>query len=291
MLVIHLGPIPPQTTMTIPSASASDHYQRTDLAGAILAGLRAAGKDPAALAPTDLAPVDQFHIGARDATLALLGLAQLPAGLEVLDVGGGLGGAARTLATETGARVTVLDLTPEYVRTGALLTERTGLASQVRFRQGDATQMPFPDGSFDAVWTQHSSMNIADKEALYREAYRVLRPGGKLALHEIMAGPQPQPYFPEPWATDPAHSHLRPPAEVRALLQRAGFRELAWKDLTAEARAWWRRRMEAAAAHKAPPPLGIHLLLGPAAPTIMGNLMRSLDEDRVSVIQGVFERA
>ncbi len=275
--------------------SVSDHYTRPDLADAIWAGLRATGKDLAALTPADLSPIDQFHIGGREATQALLKLAQLKTGLDVLDIGGGLGGAARTLALEAGARVTVLDLTEEFVRVGRLLTERTGLAGQVSFRHGIATQMPFPYTSFDAVWTQHSSMNIADKEALYREAYRVLRPGGKLALHEIMAGPQQPVPFPQPWASHPGISYLRPPADIRDLLARTGFRELAWNDVTPAARAWWQARVEAAAAAQAagqpaPPPLGIHLLLGPAAPTIVGNLRRGLDEARVAVIQAVFER-
>jgi ubiquinone/menaquinone biosynthesis C-methylase UbiE len=270
--------------------SVSDHYTRSDLAGAIFAGLQTSGKNPASPSPADLTPIDQFHIGGRDSTLAMLKLAQLQPGMEVLDIGGGIGGAARTLALETGAHVTVLDLTEDFIRVGALLTERTGLADRVSFRHGDATQMPFPDASFDAVWTQHSSMNIADKESLYREAWRVLRHGGRLALHEIMAGPQQPVPFPQPWASHPAISDLRAPADIRDLLQRTGFRELAWHDITADARAWWRGRVEAAAAQPGPPPLGIHLLLGPAAPTIVGNLMRSLDEDRVAVIQAVFER-
>ena len=106
--------------------------------------MRAAGKDPDRLAPEDLAPVDQFHIGGRDATLELAKLAGLAPGLEVLDVGGGLGGPARTLAAEFGARVTVLDLTEEYCRVGEELTRRTGLADRVHFRHGDALASPSP---------------------------------------------------------------------------------------------------------------------------------------------------
>ncbi len=274
--------------MPTPSPSISEHYTRADLAGTIFAGLRAAGKDPATLTPVDLTQVDQFHIGARESTLALLRLAQLEPGQQVLDVGGGLGGPARTLALEAGVDVTVLDLTEAFVTTGALLTERTGLADRVRFRQGDATQLPFPDASFDAVWTQHSTMNIADKDSHYREAQRVLRPGGKLVFHEIMAGAEQPVYFPVPWASRPGISFLSTPAEVRALLRRLGWRERAWHDVTAAARDWWReRRMPAL--QSAPPPLGLHLLLGPDTRAMVSNLMRNLDEDRVAVVQAVLE--
>jgi SAM-dependent methyltransferase len=145
------------------------HYGGRDLAASILAGLRAAGKDVERLSPDDLAAVDQFHLRGKEATLELAHLAGLTSGLQVLDVGGGLGGPARTLAAEFDCGITVLDLTEDYCRVGELLTSRTGLSTRVRFQTGNALKMPFPPERFDLVWTQHSSMNIADKEELYAE--------------------------------------------------------------------------------------------------------------------------
>ena len=172
--------------------------------------LRANGKDPAALTIEDLAPIDQLHARGSEATLELARLAGITAGMRVLDVGGGLGGPARTLASAFGCSVEVLDLTEEFCRAGEMLTARTGLADLVCFRQGNALKMPYPGAGFDVAWTQHSSMNIADKERLYAEIQRVLRPGGRLALHEILAGPVSPIHFPVPWARDPDLSHLRP---------------------------------------------------------------------------------
>jgi 2-polyprenyl-3-methyl-5-hydroxy-6-metoxy-1,4-benzoquinol methylase len=80
-----------------------------------------------------------------------LQLAGLGHGERVLDVGGGIGGPARTLAG-AGFSVTVLDLTEEFCRTGAALTERVGLASRVTFHHGNAlacrstTQRSSPPG-------------------------------------------------------------------------------------------------------------------------------------------------
>jgi SAM-dependent methyltransferase len=266
------------------------HYGRAGLGDAILGGVRAAGKDPDRLVPEDLAAVDQFHIGGRDATLGLAKLAGLAPGLEVLDVGGGLGGPARTLARDFGSRVTVLDLTEEYCRAGEELTRRTGLADRVRFRHGDALAAPFPDASFDVVWTQHSSMNIEDKERLYESTRRVLRPGGRLALHEVMAGPGGGVQFPVPWSPDGAFSFLRPPDAIRGLLARLGFRETAWVDVSAGAIAFVRERAAAARGAAAPPPLGLHLLLGPAAGPMFANMLRNLEERRIVVIQAVWLR-
>ena len=290
------APNVPEREEAVVSAAYDDrlvirHYDRDDLGEAILAGLRAAGKDPDGLTPGDLAPVDQFHIGGRDATLDLTRLAGLRRGTEVLDVGGGLGGPARTLASEFDARVTVLDLSDAYCRTGELLTERTNLSERVSFRHGNALDLPFADASFDVVWTQHSSMNIADRERLYAGFQRVLRPGGRYAFHEVMAGPNQPLHFPVPWARQPEISFLRPAVEVRALVAAAGLRELAWVDLTDASIAFWRERLAAAAGQPGPPPLGMHLLLGADAPAMFRNTLRNLEEGRVEVVQGVFERA
>jgi ubiquinone/menaquinone biosynthesis C-methylase UbiE len=266
------------------------NYTPGNLAEKILAGLRAAGKDPDALTPEDLAPVDQFHLGGTRATRELMQRAGIARGMRVLDVGGGLGGPARTLAAETDCTVTVLDLTEEYCAVGEMLTARTGLNDRVTFRHGNALDMPFPDGAFDAVWTQHSTMNIEDKERLYQEIYRVLRPGGRLAMHEIMAGPVQPIYYPVPWARDATISFLRPPEAVRTLLAATGFTEIAWADISAPALVAFQTAV-ARAAHATGdgPPLGINLLLDNFAAR-RTNQVRNLAENRVAVIQGVFEQ-
>ena len=270
--------------------AAGSHYARPGLGAAILAGLRAAGKDPEAPEPDDLAPVDQFHIRGKDATLELARVAGLQAGMEVLDVGGGLGGPARTLARGLGCRVVVLDLTEEYCRVGEELTRRTGLGDRVSFQHSDALALPFADGRFDVVWTQHSSMNVDDKERLYGGIRRVLRPGGRLALHEIMAGAGGPLHFPVPWAREPAWSFLRAPEAVRGLLGDLGFRELCWLDVTAPSLEWFRRRVAATQAAASLPPLGLHLLLGEDFGAMFRNQVRNLAEGRIVVIEAVFER-
>src|SRR5712692_8321994 len=92
----------------------SEHWGREELAQAILD----------ALSIDDLAPTDQFHGGGKPATVRLASLAGLPPGARVLDVGGGLGGPARTLAVEFACLVTVVDLTESYVRAAEALTAR-----------------------------------------------------------------------------------------------------------------------------------------------------------------------
>jgi len=269
--------------------AVSAHYTSGNLEEKIIAGLRAAGKDPDALALDDLTPVDQFHLGGKPATLQLIERAGFRPGMHVLDVGGGLGGPARTLAVEAGCIVTVLDLSEEFCRVGAMLTARTGLTDAVTFQHGSALAMPFADEEFDAVWTQHATMNIAEKERLYKEIHRVLRPGGRLAMHDAMAGPVQPIHFPVPWARDPTISFLRSPEAIRTLLTEIGFRVVEWVDERETIVAALQRQVSIMTLN-GPLPLGIQLLVGTEFPTMLKNVGRNLQEDRLTIIQGVFER-
>ena len=201
-------------------------YTRVDLGTAILAAVRERGGDPDRPTFEDLAPFDHFHNGGRPATLALLGLADPPCGARVLDVGGGLGGPARTLARDLGCRVTVLDATPAFCEAGILLTARTGLADRVAFRHGSALALPFADGAFDLVWMQNVGMHIADKGRLYAEIARVLRPGGRLALQDLLAGAARPARYPTPWAATAGENFLPTAEELGDALATAGLREI-----------------------------------------------------------------
>ncbi|MGH7403918.1 MAG: SAM-dependent methyltransferase, partial [Candidatus Rokuibacteriota bacterium] len=114
------------------------YWGRENLAEAILAALVARGTDLDALTPDALAPVDQFHGGGKPVTVRLARLAGAGPGTRVLDVGGGFGGPARTLAVEFGFLVTVVDLTESYVRAARMLTARMGLDDRVSHQVGNA---------------------------------------------------------------------------------------------------------------------------------------------------------
>src|SRR3546814_299090 len=176
-----------------------------------------------------------------------------------------------------------------YCQTAQELSQRVRLEGQTRFLCADALHLPFAAAAFDLVWTQHAAMNIADKARLYREVARVLKPGGRFGLYDIMAGPAGEPHFPVPWAGTAEWNHLVAPEAVREAILATGLRQRHWRDLTAEAKAWSEKA--AAAQHAAGAPSGQALILGPGFPAMIDNLRRSLLEDRLAVAQAVFEKA
>ena len=272
----------------MPDNPVEIHYTRTDLGNAILAALKAAGKDIDRLTPDDLAPVDEFHGGQRPATVRLAELVGFGGTERVLDVGSGLGGPSRYLAWHYGCRVSGDDLTAEFVRVAEMLTRLTGLVGRVDYRQGNALDLPFEDMSFDVVWSQTAAMNNADRDRLYREMHRVLKPGGKLALQEVAAGPGGPPHYPVQWAREPSISFLYSQETTRAKLAAAGFRVVAWQDTTQPALQSATAR--ARNADGTPPALGTHLLLGADWRAMFHNSGRNLEERRTELFNAVLER-
>lgn len=265
------------------------HYCGTGgLAGAIAEGLRRAGKDLGALTTTDLAPVDEFHIRGRTATLELAERMRLGPETHVLDIGSGLGGPARTVAEVYGCRVTGIDLTPAFCEAAGAMSDWVGLSERVAFRQGDATDLPYEDDSFDAAMTVHVAMNIPAKDAMYAEARRVLRPGGIFAVYDVLQGEGGEVLYPVPWAREPSISHLATPDGMRALLAGAGFTILDIDDSTAESQTWF-EAMAARMAQAGPPPVTFQSFLGGDFPEMARNQVRNLAERRIRTVTFICE--
>jgi len=265
------------------------HYTGFERTRVILDALRAAGKDPDQLSIEDLAPVDEFHIRGREATVELGQALGLSADQHVLDVGSGIGGASRYFASTYRVHVTGIDLTPEYCRLATRFARSTGLADRLAYRHGSALAMPFEDATFDAAYTQHVAMNIADKPALYGEIARVLKPGAAFGIYDVLQGPGCEVIYPTPWANDSSTSFLATPDELRRLLETAGFRIESWRDTTAAGRGFFETVL-ARIAESGPPPLGLHLLLPDFRPRAE-NMLRGLAEDRLAVIQIVCRKS
>jgi SAM-dependent methyltransferase len=164
-----------------------------------------------------------------------------------------------------------------------MLTDRLRLGDRVSHREGNALELPFESGAFDVVWTQNSGMGIADKATLYRGFHRVLRPGGRVALQEPVAGPVQPPVYPLMWATEPSGSFLVPPAELRATIERAGFAVSVWDDVTAETAG--PPNADAIPAHSAQ-----RVIMGAALDAIIRANHTNRAENRIASIQAILDR-
>lgn len=261
------------------------HYTTGSLLERIRQGLERAGVDPDRPSAADLKPVDEFHIGGAVATEELLAQVPLDPHLAVLDIGSGIGGTARLIAERTGARVTGIDLTREFVETAAALTALVGLDGRVAFRQGSALELPFEDASFDLATLIHVGMNIEDKPRLMAEAARVLRPGGHFIVYEVMRTGDGELAFPVPWARSPETSFVATPDAYRAAAVAAGFAPSAERNRRDFALDFF-SRMRARIAEHGLPPLGIHLFMGDELRQAMiGNMIANIEAGRIAPVE------
>jgi sarcosine/dimethylglycine N-methyltransferase len=265
-------------------AGLEAHYSARDIEARILAAIRGAGLNPEqGLQPEALAALDHFHTGGLRASRELLELAQIGAEDRVLDIGAGLAGPARLLASALGCRVDCLEMSADFCAAARLLNRLTALDDRIAVHEGSALAMPFPDDSFDVVWMQNVGMNIADKRTLYQEIHRVLKPGGRYAFQEMAAGDAATSYFPLPWATEPADSFLVSADEMQAVLDASGLIAELFED-TSDVHL---SRTAANATPAAPGQLGLAVFVDNLAQKA-GNARRSLEEGQVRLVRGVF---
>jgi len=262
----------------------AEHWAKGDIYALILSALEKAGKSTDALTVEDLAPVDHFHARGFAATVDLADRLPVDRGQHILDIGCGFGGPARYFSKRFQCNVSGIDITPAFVEAGNQLTALLGMDDAVTLERGDAQHLPYPDGAFDGAYTQHVTMNIADRARFFGEAYRVLKPGSFFALTEHGLGSVGDPYYPLPWSMDGRGSYLMAPSETRRVLETVGFDDVQVEDTGHTYLAAYKRTMELAA-QGALPPLGIHIIMGESAPQKTRNAARNIEEGRTHPVQ------
>lgn len=252
----------------------------------ILAALAAQGVAAADVTAEHLKAVDEFHIGGADATLALLDQLGIGPGTRVLDIGSGIGGPARLIASRYGAQVTGVDLTPDFVDTARRLSAAVG--SPTEFTVGSALDLPFDSAAFDLVTLLHVGMNLPDKPRLFAEAARVLRPGGTFAVYDVMLfGAHPD--FPVPWSSGPESSFLAAPDAYLEAAAAAGFTLRARRDRGEVARAFF-ATMQERLANAGSTGVGLPLIMGPSAPVKVANMIKAVAAGDIAPVEMIFDR-
>lgn len=261
------------------------HYTQGNLLDVILAGVERLGKSTDTVTVEDLGPVDEFHIGGRVATESLFAKVGITPDDHVLDVGCGLGGASRFVAKRYGCRVTGIDLTHEYVETGSELCSWVGLDDHITLEQGNAMELTYSDGAFDKAYMLHVGMNIADKHLLTSELHRILKPGGMLAIYDVMRVGDGDLMFPVPWATTAEESAVSSPEEYREALRAGGFSVTVERNRHDFAMDFFAKLQAATAGAEGPPPLGLHLLMGETAPVKVKNMRANISQNLVAPVE------
>ncbi len=262
-----------------------DHYDRDRPIVRIRERLLAVGHDLERLEPHDLAGVDEFHLGGQMATVELIRSVPLSPASRVLDVGCGIGGAARTIAATAGCHVTGVDLTPSFVAAASELSARVGLAGRTAFAVADALSLPFDDGTFDAITMIHVGMNVAEKEALFAELARVVGVGGTLHIYDIMRVGDGAIEFPVPWSSKDETSFVESPAAYRSALGAAGLEvddSIDRSDLVTDA---------VRSAQANPPSVNLGHLMGEDWPVMFGNLRACLGRGTLAPVEITARRA
>jgi len=255
-------------------------YTETDLIATIE---QLAGDDLAALTQPQLDGIDQFHSGGAEAVDRLLPSLGLTPAMTALDVGSGLGGPARQVARSVGCTVVGVDITQSYVDTAMALTQAAGQSGQVDFTCSDIASVE--RSNFDAAYTMHVQMNVADKAAFFAGIASRLRPGASLAVFEVCRSGHDTPVFPLPWSIDGTDSFLATPADLLATIEDSGFETVEWVDETAWVLRWFQELGVRLAAADTAASLPALLYDGP---TRMMNFAGALSNGILTVRRGAF---
>jgi SAM-dependent methyltransferase len=188
------------------------------------------------------------------------------------------------MARRFGCNVNGIDITRPFVDTANKLTALVRMQDSVSIEHGDGQRLPYGDVTFDGAYSQHVTMNVADRRSFFSEAHRVLKRGAFFALTEHGLGPKGDPWFPLPWSTDGTGSYLHTSSETIALLESVGFGAIVVEDKGKDYEAAYRATL-AKAEKEGPPPLGLHLLLGATAAEKTRNALRNIEEGRTHPFQ------
>jgi ubiquinone/menaquinone biosynthesis C-methylase UbiE len=278
------------TTESDLGAAIDHHYGSPNLTEKILGALREAGKDTENLRREDLSSFDEFHAGGLSATREMALFAEILPEDEVLDLGCGIGGPARTLTSEFDCTVTGLDITRSFCDAARELSRRLDMGDKVEFVCADAVEMPFPSERYDVVWAQYSMPNIKRQRTLFEQVYRVLKPGGSFVFESLCQGPAGEIHLPVFWAAEPANNHIQTPSDTRRDLIAAGLTEIAFEDVTEHVLIAARRRLAVAQTQQGAAALWLGLIVPHDAQEKMRNSIRNSEQGRTTVCRGHFRK-
>jgi SAM-dependent methyltransferase len=196
-------------------------------------------------------------------------------GKRVLDIGSGLGGIDLLLAEVYKAREVIgIDVEPQLVESARALVLRRGLSERITFRLVEPGPLPFPDSSFDLVFSKDAMVHIEDKAALYSEVLRVLKPGSWFTAADWLWGEgAAESLVVKAWVSKgPLKFIFTPPAAALQAMTDAGFTEARVTDLRSQLQQSNRKEIEA--------------LEGPARQQLSAIVGKTMADNRLASAKG-----
>ena len=275
-----------------PHAVAEHWSQGGDMAQSINMMLDDSGVDGVGALEDKLkliAEIDHFHGGSLETTEIVrrnMAISNVPNQVG-LDIGGGVGGPMRWFALKTGAKMHEVDITPVFVDISNGITNRLGMKDVCNAQLGDATDLEFPEDTFDFATMMAVSPNITDRQKLYRSIAKVLKPGGLIGMLDLTQGPNPI-IFPTPWSRDgsPTTSKMLTNEQTVEEARKAGLSLAASQDVSGEVLQWFENEQKELAAGRS---IGREKYL-PDYKEMVDNQIRNLREDRLKFECLVFRK-
>jgi cyclopropane fatty-acyl-phospholipid synthase-like methyltransferase len=156
---------------------------------------------------------------------------------KVLDAGCGVGGSSIFMASTIGCKVTGITLSERQVQQATANAKRKGTNSLADFKVMDYCNTTFPDKSFDAVWGCESICYADEKEKFIKEAYRLLKPGGRLVIADGFVTKFENNDTPviRQWLDGWQVNYLESPDRFSKFMEQTGFTNIGYRNISKEA--------------------------------------------------------
>ncbi|MBT8220882.1 MAG: methyltransferase domain-containing protein [Bacteroidia bacterium] len=168
-----------------------------------------------------------FHEALMNTNKKLASIAEVQTHDRLLDMGCGIGGSSIYLAKETGCECVGISLSEKQIQTATRMAHEFGVADECTFLVRDFTDTNFKDQSFDVVWAVESVCHANQKEKFIEEAWRLLKPGGRLILADFLQTKEDlnarEQYIMDNWALGWAVPFFETESQFKNLLKAQGF--------------------------------------------------------------------
>ena len=185
-------------------------------------------------------PNDDLAIATERANARLAEAAGLADGMEMLEVACGVGGAARYVARHFDARIIATNLSRDQL---AIARDRTeaAISNRISYEYADFHDLPYQDNRFDVWWCTLAVLHAVDKPKVIGEAFRVLKPGGRMVLTELTAGERLEPETLRKFSAEAHSPGLWSMSQYDQQFHETGFTILQREDWSERALWAWRR--------------------------------------------------